>query len=101
MQEVVTLSDVRHEIAVALTVTAFDLKQQDVDRQALEDLRAVRRNRNRFATLLVALLLGFFITWALQSQIFGPTSLKLAPYSFVITVLLDSGLAAYAYIRRY
>lgn len=95
------LATIRREIATALVVSAIQTKQQDVERQAIEDMRAIRRNRNRFATLLVALLLGFFITWSLQNQLFGPASLKLAPYSFVITVLLDSGLAAYAYFKRY
>lgn len=93
---------VRSEIASAVTVTQYDVKEQDADRQALEDLRAIRRNRNRFLTLLAALGIGLCVTYLLTTPgILPKWMLHYAPYSFVITVLLDSGLAAYAYIRRY
>lgn len=97
-----TRSEVRHEIAVATATLVGMLRAQDADRQLIEDVRSVRRNRNRMWTLLVALLLGFIVTYTLSNDVFGPwASNTFGPYSFVITVLLDSGLALYAYIRRY
>lgn len=93
---------VREEIATANTALVGMLREQDADRQEIEDVRSIRRNRNRMWTLLVALLLGFIVTYTLSHDVFGPwASHTFGPYSFVITVLLDSGLALYAYIRRY
>ena len=77
---------------------------RDVARQAAEDERAVRRNRNRMLTLLGAFLLSCIVTYALQKNILhlAPATAKVwAPYAFAITIALDSGLAIYSWIRRY
>jgi hypothetical protein len=73
----------------------------DRDRQAKEDARANHRNFNRMLVLLVALVAGFVVVWTLNSGLMGSLGPVLAPYAFVITVLLDSGLALYSYIRKY
>lgn len=74
---------------------------RDRTRQVLEDSRANHRNLNRMLTLTFALVVGLFITYTLQQGYWGAYSHTLAPYSFVITVLLDSSLAAYSLIRKY
>jgi hypothetical protein len=71
-------------------------------RQALEDQRAVRRNRNRFVSLIGALIISLMLTWTFQHGYLGPhVSAAFAPYSFVITITLDSVITMYAYLRRY
>jgi len=91
-----------------LTEVLREMELADRERQTIEDQRSIYRNRNRFLTLAVALLLGLVITYILNNRgiptlgLTLPKSIiKLAPYSFVITVLLDSSLAAYAYVKRY
>jgi hypothetical protein len=101
-------NDVRAIVADAVTVQQYTVKDQDIERQAIEDNRSIHRNLNRFLTLIVALVLGLVITYSLTNKgipwlgIHLPSSwVKLAPYSFVITIMLDSSLAAYAYVKRY
>ena len=84
------------------------IMEVNAQRQAVEDVRANHRNFNRMMTLLGALLIGLVVTWLLQHPAtlasigVGPKTCKmLAPYSFVITVMMDSTLAAYALIRHY
>jgi hypothetical protein len=72
------------------------------DRQKAEDIRADKRNFNRMLTLLGALVIGLFVTYTLGHNWYGDNwSHMLAPYSFTITILLDSSLALYSYIRKY
>lgn len=78
-----------------------DIDQKDHERQAIEDERAIKRNRNRLLTLVAALIIGLVVTYTLENGMWGPMGKTLAPYSFVITVAMDSMLAAYAYIKRY
>ena len=86
----------------ALTLHAWwvaEMTQQQ--RQKIEDARANYRNRNRALTLVFALIISFVLTYVFTHGLLGPTGTKLAPYSFVITILLDSTLTLYAYIRKY
>ena len=72
------------------------------EREARENIRANKRNFNRMLTLFAALLIGLVITFVLTTPGMIPTSWKfLTPYTFVITILLDSGLALYGYIKKY
>jgi hypothetical protein len=72
------------------------------EREARENKRANHRNLNRLLTLLGALLIGLMITWALTTPgILPATWQHYAPYAFVITILLDSGLALYGLIKHY
>lgn len=77
------------------------------EREARENERANHRNLNRMLTLFGALLIGLVVTFILtHNGIPGVVklpkwSMVLAPYTFVITILLDSGLALYGYIRHY
>lgn len=75
--------------------------EQDRHRQMIEDKRANHRNFNRMLTLIFALMIGLVVTYVLTHGYLGKTGSHLAPYSFVITVLLDSTLALYSLIRRY
>lgn len=70
-------------------------------RQAIEDTRANRRNRNRMLTLLGALLIGIVVTFVLTHGYMGAASKTYGPYAFVITVALDSLITVYAYVRHY
>jgi len=77
------------------------------EREARENMRANHRNLNRMLTLFGALVIGLVVTFVLQHKgIPGLVTLPvwtmaLAPYTFVITIALDSGLALYGYIRHY
>lgn len=71
------------------------------EREARENLRANKRNFNRMLTLIGALVIGLFVTYTLQQSWFGPVGHQLAPYSFVITIVMDAGLALYGYIKKY
>lgn len=96
------ITTVREEIANCTTALVGMLRVQDAQRQAVEDTRSVRRNRNRMWTLLFGLLISIVITWTLSHDVFGPhISHTWGPYSFAITIALDSTLTVYAYIRRY
>lgn len=99
---------VREAIADAQTVSEYTVKEQDIARQEIEDRRSIHRNLNRFLTLAVALILGLVITYSLTNRGIPWLGLqlpaawvKLSPYSFVITILLDSSLALYAFVKRY
>lgn len=99
---------VRQAIADAQTVSEYTVKEQDIARQEIEDRRSIHRNLNRFLTLAVALILGLVITYSLTNRGIPWLGLqlpaawvKLSPYSFVITILLDSSLALYAFVKRY
>lgn len=90
------------EPADALTRHAWWVAEQtQSQRQAIEDARAIYRNRNRFLTLGFALVISLVLTFVFTHGILGPLGETLAPYSFVITIALDSLLTLYAYIRRY
>lgn len=111
----VTLSideETSKHVKVRVDKRILDLIQAtDVERQMQEEVRANHRNFNRLMTLVVAIVLGFIITYFFQQDGFpilglhhalAPASAKvLSGYSFVITVLLDAGLALYAFIRHY
>jgi hypothetical protein len=72
----------------------------DVRRNRLEEVRANHRNFNRMMTLAVAIVLGFAVTYGLTNNLV-PDGKALGPYSFCITVLLDTALAAYALVKHY
>jgi hypothetical protein len=71
------------------------------ERERRENERANHRNLNRMLTLFGALIIGLIVTWMLNENILGHDGKILAPYSFVITILMDSGLALYGYIKHY
>jgi hypothetical protein len=77
------------------------------EREQRENIRANHRNLNRMLTLFGALVIGLVVTFVLQHRgipglvTLPAWSLILAPYTFVITIALDSGLALYGYIRHY
>jgi hypothetical protein len=75
------------------------ISEADARRQAKEDERSIKRNRNRLYTLLAAVLIGLAVVWSLPH--FGHVGAVLSPYSFVITVLFDTTLTLWAYIHRY
>jgi chemotaxis protein histidine kinase CheA len=83
------------------------IRQAQMEREARENIRANHRNLNRMMTLIGALVIGLAVTFMLtQNGIPGLFNLPawshgLAPYAFVITILMDSGLALYGYIRHY
>jgi hypothetical protein len=86
----------------ALTRHAWWVAEEtQTQRQAIEDARAIYRNRNRFLTLGFALVISLVLTFVFTHGYLGPLGVSLAPYSFVITIALDSLLTLYAYIRRY
>lgn len=89
----------RQEVAKAATALVGRQLVQDADRQSNEDQRAIRRNRNRMFTLFGAILIGLLVVWTLPRL--GGTGKLLEPYSFVITVLMDTAFTVYAYFRRY
>ena len=77
------------------------------EREKRENVRANHRNFNRMLTLFGALAIGLVVTFVLQHKgVPGLVTLPswtfgLAPYSFVITVLMDSALALYGLIKHY
>lgn len=71
------------------------------ERENRENERANKRNLNRMMTLVGALLIGLVVTFVLQGGYLGHMGHVLAPYSFTITILMDSGLALYGYIKKY
>lgn len=81
---------------------------KDTRRQRMEEVRANHRNMNRMLTLMVAIVLGFVVTYGLSNMGFPFLGIHFpkwvagwGPYSFVITVTLDFFLALYAYVRHY
>lgn len=86
----------------------FDDRVRDIvngaikEREDRENNRANKRNFNRMLTLFGALAIGLVVTFVLTTPGMIPASWKfLAPYTFVITIVLDSGLALYGYIKKY
>jgi hypothetical protein len=73
------------------------IKRADSERQQIEDVRANRRNRNRFLTLLVALIMGFLTPFGLKTMGLA----WMLPYAFAIILVPDAMITAYAYIRHY
>jgi hypothetical protein len=71
------------------------------ERERRENIRANHRNLNRMLTLFGALIIGVIVTFVLHAGWLGNTGVVLAPYAFSITILMDSGLALYGYIRHY
>lgn len=78
------------------------------DRQAAEDRRAFHRNFNRMMTLAGALVIGTVLTFLFQHNglpgvfTFPKWFVKTyEPYTFIITLAMDSALAAYGLIKRY
>lgn len=86
--------DVVHERAIKKLMDAHEAK-----RQAIEDTRANHRNFNRMLTLIGALLIGIAVVYTLPKL--GHLGQVLGPYAFVITVALDTFLAAYSFIKHY
>jgi hypothetical protein len=68
------------------------------DREQRENKRANHRNFNRLLTLFGAVIIGLVVTWMATK---GIIPAAVAPYTFVITVLLDSCFSLYALIKHY
>jgi hypothetical protein len=71
------------------------------EREQRENKRANHRNLNRLLTLLGALVIGLAVTFVLNSGVLGAVGVALSPYAFSITILMDSGLAVYGFIKHY
>jgi hypothetical protein len=71
------------------------------ERENRENERANKRNLNRLLTLIGALVIGMIVTYVLQGSYLGHTGKELAPYSFTITIFMDSALAVYGFIKHY
>lgn len=84
----------RYADQTARTIARREVTTADAARQAVEDVRANRRNRNRFVALVVALLLGF-----LAPTICAFLHIPLQ-YSFCVVVLLDSIVTLYALVKH-
>lgn len=79
----------------ARTIAQHEVSRATAERQAVEDMRANRRNRNRALTLLVALVLGF--TTPTLCKMFG---IPLA-YAFCVVIVPDAFITFYALVRKY
>lgn len=84
------------------------IEQVNRDRQIVEDNRANHRNFNRMMTLFGALMIGLVLTFLLTHPtilaswgIAPKLTATIQPYTFVITILLDSSLALYSFVRKY
>lgn len=65
--------------------------------KAFEDERAIKRNRNRFYTLLVALSMTFMVPFVLaQMGLVG-----VLKYATGIAIIPDAAITAWAYAKRY
>jgi hypothetical protein len=73
------------------------INRADRERQEIEDVRANRRNKNRFITLIVALIMGFLTPIGLHAMGLA----WLLPYAFAIILVPDAMITAWAYIKRY
>lgn len=74
------------------------------NREQRENWRANKRNFNRMLTLFGALVIGLIVTFILYHPVMFHLphwAMALAPYSFVITILMDSSLALYSYVKKY
>lgn len=71
-------------------------------REARENKRANHRNFNRLMTLVGAMVISFALTWLLNYYPGLPAwAHTFAPFSFAITILMDSSFTLYAFIRKY
>lgn len=78
------------------------INQAIIAREQRENVRANHRNFNRMLTLFGALVISFVLTWLLYYDHSLPMwAHKLAPFSFAITILMDSSFTVYALIRHY
>ena len=84
--------------AYAEEAAAKIVKEADQTRQAFEDIRANRRNRNRSLTLVVAVMMTFFVPWFVSTVVQDPQILR---YSTGIAIIPDSLITFYAYWRKY
>ena len=71
------------------------------ERENRENMRANKRNENRLFTLLGALVIGLVVTYVLTSGLLPHRWNFLVPYAFVITIVMDSSLAFYSYVKKY
>lgn len=85
-----------------------EIQRRDAARQYIEDARANHRNLNRMLTLVGALCIGLALTFLFtHPQILvgvgvpAQTLKTLSPYTFVITIFMDSSLAAYSFFKKY
>jgi hypothetical protein len=83
-----------------LTQVLREMELADRDRQKTEDSRANHRNFNRMLTLVGAMVIGLIVTYGLYHG-WIPDGKALGPYSFTITIAMDTGLALYGLIKRY
>lgn len=94
-----------HVPAIARDAAHQAVAEALAEREARENIRANHRNLNRMLTLIGALLIGIVVSYVLSNKGAGivPPALAhtLAPYAFVITIIMDSGLALYGLIRHY
>lgn len=74
------------------------VQQNDARRQAVEDRRADRRNRNRSLTLVVALMFTFLVPYIVANVMHDVALLK---YATGIAIFPDALITLYAYIKRY
>ena len=99
---------VKRAKAESVAHTLRELDSRDTARQYIEDVRANHRNLNRMLTLLGALFIGLALTFVFTHPailasigVQGPVVKALEPYTFVITIFMDSSLAAYSFFKRY
>ena len=99
---------VKRAAAETANYVMAEIARQDAARQSVEDARANHRNLNRMLTLLGALFIGLALTFMfthptiLESVGVPASTMKtFEPYTFVITIFLDSSLAAYSFFKKY
>ena len=83
---------------VASEVASAEIVKADKARQAFEDQRANRRNRNRSYTILVALLMTFAVPYVLADIFHAAAVLKFATG---IAIVPDGFITLYAWIKHY
>jgi len=87
---------------IAAEIAQQEIESADKQRQAKEDARSIKRNKNRMYTLFFALFCSVIITYALSTALRGTyIGTTFGPYSFAITILFDSALTVWAYWHRY
>lgn len=99
---------VKRAAAETVQYVIAEVERRDAGRQVIEDQRANHRNLNRMLTLIGALLIGLALTFVFTHPailaavgISGPVVKTLEPYTFVITIFMDSSLAAYSFFKKY
>jgi len=99
--------DVNHVVAevmvsqvpkVAAAIAQNEIQRADARRQAIEDKRANRRNRNRSYTLVVALIFTFMVPYLVANVLHDAPLLK---YAIGIAIIPDAFITLYAWIRHY